>query len=139
MGETDQERLQHANTKLYPSRLPAGKLRLVRIHQGTADATVVCSFAEYDFRINGGEFHAVDYKALSYVCGTDLAPEPITCNGEDMYVTQNLLVALKELHRRKEAALLWIDAVSINQADDIEKTEQVKMMGQIFANAVTVI
>ena len=35
--------------------------------------------------------------------------------------------------------LLWVDAVCINQQDDMEKSEQVKMMRDIFSSAQKVL
>jgi hypothetical protein len=35
--------------------------------------------------------------------------------------------------------LVWIDALCINQSDDEEKTEQVRRMGEVYAQAKQVI
>ncbi|GAB1206096.1 hypothetical protein APSETT445_004777 [Aspergillus pseudonomiae] len=43
------------------------------------------------------------------------------------------------LRSGSEAVCLWVDAVCINQSDDEEKTEQVKMMGKIYAQSQEVV
>jgi len=35
--------------------------------------------------------------------------------------------------------VLWIEAICINQADDIEKSHQVSLMGEIYRNADNVV
>lgn len=90
----------------------------------------------------------------------DLAVEKIhqvRCNDQIVFVTQNLLNALKFLRRINmgdvqvpEAQLaahfgdttigkIWIDAICINQDDPLEVNSQVSIMHQIFGNAQCVI
>lgn len=53
-----------------------------------------------------------------------------------MLVTENVFRALKRLRNGKgRQRLLWIDAVCINQNDQVEKSIQVSMMEDIFARA----
>jgi len=46
---------------------------------------------------------------------------------------------LLRLRLRDEPRLLWIDAVCINQTDNVEKTKQVMLMRKIYENAVSVL
>ncbi|KAK7711132.1 hypothetical protein SLS57_008222 [Botryosphaeria dothidea] len=46
---------------------------------------------------------------------------------------------LRQLRRKDEGVLLWVDALCINQSDDQEKAEQVGKMGQIFQRAASVV
>lgn len=62
----------------------------------------------------------------------------IICNGRVLRVTNNLYHALRELPRQKRK-LWWIDAICINQMDDIEKGAQVNMMGRIYSQAEEVV
>jgi hypothetical protein len=46
---------------------------------------------------------------------------------------------LLRLRLRDEPRLLWIDAVCINQTDNVEKTKQATLMRKIYENAVRVL
>ena len=102
------------------------------------------------------------YDCLSYTWGDPLyhdllAPEhrrtvtsfrtiPIYCDGQVVLVTENLRDALLELGRDRRSSRkvhqqdrIWIDAVCINQEDDVEKYHQVKIMDKIYSKSQTVI
>lgn len=53
----------------------------------------------------------------------------------DVRVTRNLLDALRALRRKGGARTLWMDALSINQLDPVEKTSQMSKMGEIYSLA----
>ncbi|KAB8267889.1 heterokaryon incompatibility protein-domain-containing protein [Aspergillus minisclerotigenes] len=80
-----------------------------------------------------------DGRALSYVWGRSKHSQPIYLNGSPVYITRHLRRALRQLRSDSEAVCLWVDAVCINQSDDEEKTEQVKMMGKIYAQSQEVV
>lgn len=80
-----------------------------------------------------------EYKALSYVWGRSKHSQPIYLNGSPVFITRHLRRALRQLRSDSEAVCLWVDAVCINQSDDEEKTEQVKMMGKIYAQSQEVV
>lgn len=62
------------------------------------------------------------------------------CNKATLGVFQNLYNALAQLQELGWVSMpIWIDAISINQYDDMEKSAQVRMMGDIFRNASRVI
>jgi len=56
-----------------------------------------------------------------------------------MKVTSNLLAALFHLRDDFVERILWIDALCINQKDDVEKGQQVQSMVKIYAQASRVI
>ncbi|KAK1982999.1 hypothetical protein LZ30DRAFT_687980 [Colletotrichum cereale] len=62
----------------------------------------------------------------STVNGTATPPTPITCNGQDILVPHNLGKALSRIRHRLRFAdkKFWIDAISINQTDDEERSSQ---------------
>ncbi|KAK2004238.1 hypothetical protein LX36DRAFT_696244 [Colletotrichum falcatum] len=68
-------------------------------------------------------------------------PTTITCNGRDILVPHNLEKALLRIRRGPEVAgkKFWIDAVSINQTDDEERSSQVKLMAAIYSSADSVL
>ncbi|OAP60808.1 hypothetical protein AYL99_05810 [Fonsecaea erecta] len=77
------------------------------------------------------------YDALSYCWGDDQRTRQIRCNGVDIEVPDSLYVAFRELRRQGKPSnlVIWADALCINQGDEEEKTEQVKMMDQIYQKA----
>ncbi|KAK8102994.1 hypothetical protein PG984_016140 [Apiospora sp. TS-2023a] len=84
------------------------------------------------------------YEALSYVWGTENDPLQVLVdcsNGErrSLSVTQNLHVALRNLRRPDSPRIMWIDAICINQNDDVEKGPQVGMMDKIYKRATRVV
>ncbi|KAF8849613.1 hypothetical protein BDZ45DRAFT_772311 [Acephala macrosclerotiorum] len=76
--------------------------------------------------------HEIDkapaYRALSYVWGSQAITKTIVLGATEIFVTINLYAALSEIRRYfAKASLpagngyLWVDAISINQRDDMEK------------------
>ena len=79
------------------------------------------------------------YTALSYVWGSDEAVRPITLNGHTRLITDNSYSALRHMQYADVAPAIWIDAICIDQAYDVEKTEQIKLMRSIYVGATCVI
>ncbi|KAF4546265.1 Heterokaryon incompatibility protein [Lasiodiplodia theobromae] len=107
--------------------------------QGPADEPVIRCTLE-NARLGRG----LRYTALSYVWGDPNITKPISVNGRPFPATVNLQTALRQLalelrdqYSTKEMCL-WVDAICINQSDQAEKTQQVSLMGQIFARASSV-
>ncbi|KAI1387504.1 heterokaryon incompatibility protein-domain-containing protein [Hypoxylon trugodes] len=67
-------------------------IRLLSIVPGFASETINCSLTVVDDRDQ-----APEYDAISYVWGSNLSDEPITCNGQRMVVTENLIEAMRYL------------------------------------------
>lgn len=75
------------------------------------------------------------YEALSYTWGaaSDSLPITLGSDGAQIKVTRNCHGALRNLRSQTSFRLLWIDAICMNQQDNMEKTHQVRMMGQVYA------
>jgi len=79
---------------------------------------------------------AVSYTALSYVWGTDDASKTISCNGSSyLTIRPNLYNALCRIRDFREARILWVDAICIDQSNVSERNHQVAQMTQIYSNA----
>lgn len=79
--------------------------------------------------------YTVQYDALSYAWGAPHFTEVLHCANETVLpITETLYQALKRL-RDARVFYLWVDAISINQADLVERSAQVKIMGNIFEEA----
>ncbi|KAK4555648.1 hypothetical protein LTR86_007401 [Recurvomyces mirabilis] len=75
------------------------------------------------------------YEALSYSWGAEPATCPIRLHDKTAYIRPNLLGALRVLRHKYQEVRVWVDALCINQANDIEKDHQVSRMGRIYSKA----
>ena len=76
------------------------------------------------------------YDALSYTWGSHfLLRRIIEANNRKILVTDSLFRALRELRHDTEIRTIWIDALCINQHNNIEKGRQIAIMRNIFQNA----
>lgn len=117
----------HQDTFTYGPALSELEIRLLSIDPGTSK--ICCNLTT----------HRLDtkpvYDALSYAWGDDRQGHAITCNGQRLYVIKSLFRALCQLRRKGQTTRLWVDALCINQADNAEKSVQVRMMGDIYRGA----
>ncbi|KAH6694774.1 heterokaryon incompatibility protein-domain-containing protein [Leptodontidium sp. 2 PMI_412] len=79
-----------------------------------------------------------DYTALSYCWGTLVDAVSITVDGAPVSVTANLAAALRSL-RANGHSHIWVDALCINQNDQIERGQQILRMKAIYRHAATTI
>lgn len=75
---------------------------------------------------------------LSYVWGDPGDTDRITVDGCDFQATRNLIGGLRRLRSSRDARILWVDAICIDQANNQEKTQQVGMMAKIYMSASSV-
>lgn len=62
-----------------------------------------------------------NYIALSYTWGNLPAPQECQCNGSPFYVSLTLFAALRNIFDDNDVTWLWVDAICINQEDELEK------------------
>ncbi|TVY33496.1 Heterokaryon incompatibility protein 6,OR allele [Lachnellula subtilissima] len=101
----------------------------------------------------------IQYTALSYYWGTDAASNKIYLYNDDtaqatitsnikargaldllksisfLYIQNNLNAALRQLRSEEDEIYVWTDAVCIHQKDVEEKTIQVSLMHEVYAQA----
>jgi hypothetical protein len=81
------------------------------------------------------------YIALSYAWEDNARVKPILLNGRLSHITASLDAALRQIRRIQTTKgsfpshLFWVDAVCINQEDEIEKSWQEQQMNRIFKEA----
>ncbi|KAK0638563.1 heterokaryon incompatibility protein-domain-containing protein, partial [Cercophora newfieldiana] len=116
------------------TRLEHEHIRMVTLHPGAPTDPLRIS-------INTRYLHFCPaYTAVSYVWGSSERPHLIdaadTATGA-IRVTENLRNLLLNIRPgpEEERIYVWADSICINQEDQKEKTEQVKLMGRIFARA----
>ncbi|MCJ1250141.1 hypothetical protein MMC30_007367 [Trapelia coarctata] len=94
-------------------------IRLVTIFPAAdEDEKIMCELELSDLDLNP------QYEALSYAWGDPSGEEVIFINGPDFRVMSNLFAALRRLRSPHDKRVLWIDALCINQHDDLEKSHQ---------------
>ena len=109
------------------------EIRLCRIMPSDSESLLRCALSIFRLSI------APPFQCLSYVWGNATTPAYVLVNGEQVAVTQNLVVALKRMRQCGCESEIWIDAICINQADMQEKTHQVELMGRVFSHAEEVL
>ncbi|KAE8354715.1 heterokaryon incompatibility protein-domain-containing protein [Aspergillus coremiiformis] len=115
-------------------KLRSNEIRVIKLLPGNwsdpirCESHIVC-LSDYHFK----------YKALSYAWGLAKFSQPIDLNGSPIRISPHLERPLRQLRNDRDSIWLWVDAVCINQSDDEEKTKQVKLMRQIFAQSQEVV
>lgn len=113
-------------------------IRLATIQPGVRDDDVLIDLHIETFTENTPP----RYEALSYVWGPTEPPESVVVKSPGkatLRVTTNLRTALQHLRYPDQGRVMWVDALCINQSDDVEKGAEVAVMGEIFACAAHVV
>jgi hypothetical protein len=156
--ELKESELEESEYTYAPIR--SDQLRLLRLEKGKPDDPIHCSLKP----VNSSKLYEKDieaYQALSYAWGTDKANYKIFLQDEELqqegrspntfyqlmktqskprsyYIRSNLYQALKMLRLPSESLWFWIDALCINQKDDVEKSHQLENMLNIYSYAFNV-
>ncbi|KAF5720982.1 het-6-heterokaryon incompatibility [Fusarium mundagurra] len=83
--------------------------------------------------------------ALSYVWGARENPATILLNDQPFSITRNLYNALYQYRRHafdgydSDKVMLWVDAICINQNDQVERSIQVPRMSEIYGQCERVL
>ena len=117
---------------LYSDRLDAERnaIRTVTLVAGSLPSRIRCL-------LKVTSLNAASYKTISYAWGDHSGKSYILVEDRELQVPRNLEVALTYLRKPTEDLELWVDAICINQDDEIEKAHQVKMMGEIFRHSTS--
>lgn len=115
------------NTSLIYQPLPHSNIRVVFLAPGKWDDRIHCILETVSLDDDP------TYETLSYVWGDASIKKSIFLQNYNFQVTASLESALRHLRCEREGRTIWIDALCINQTNDVEKTEQVKLMQYIYA------
>ncbi|PVH75645.1 HET-domain-containing protein, partial [Cadophora sp. DSE1049] len=110
-----------------------GNIRLLLIHPRSYSEPIRCSLVEVSIE------QPPRFEATSYTWGSEEKPGVAIVDGKLLRITQNAYDLLQDLSSLCFPRLIWIDSISINQDDDIEKSEQIQLMTQIYQKASRVI
>ncbi|KAI0386940.1 HET-domain-containing protein [Hypomontagnella monticulosa] len=119
-------------TSIYtPLSKEKAQIRILLLLPGSFNDPIRCDLSV--------ESTQVTFEALSYVWGDMSDTLPIEIQGQRKKVTKNLEAALRHMRSESETRRLWVDAVCINQDDNIERKHQVGLMDKIYGEAERVI
>ncbi|KAG9497278.1 hypothetical protein J7337_012073 [Fusarium musae] len=109
------------------------EIRLLILEPGAREDPLECELvnAELSWRTR--------FEALSYAWGDDITEHELKCSGHIIGVMANLHDALLDLRLPTQRRVLWVDALCINQADNDEKSKQIRLMHEIYSQAYEVL
>ncbi|KAJ2988036.1 hypothetical protein NUW58_g4187 [Xylaria curta] len=113
--------------------LSGSDFRLVRL-QKDSGIMIECELIHTTLDDN-----VIPYEAVSYTWGTLDRTRNIFIDGDMLHVTSNLSRLLRDLRSCDIDRYLWIDAICINQDDDLERGHQVQRMKHIYRGAERVL
>ncbi|KAF2688105.1 HET-domain-containing protein [Lentithecium fluviatile CBS 122367] len=130
-----------------PLDLSKDEIRLLTLHPGRDGDKISCTLSHHNLTDN------IEYEALSYTWGDNANLRTIILDGLRFQVTANLETALRHLRypplsslqphgkgrlrtgNQRKDRVLWIDALCINQSDNVETSQQVAIMAEIYSHA----
>lgn len=127
------------NDRFVYTPLKKNQVRLLELHRGPRDSDLSAHLIHADLH------NLPPYKAISYAWGGGKARSiKIQLNGRQFKTTTKTFEALWTVRIRAnfnldEHSPVWIDAICINQKDQVERGQQVAIMGSIYAKADQVI
>ncbi|OCK74060.1 HET-domain-containing protein [Lepidopterella palustris CBS 459.81] len=117
----------------YPRLSHDEKTRLIILEPGEPEDDLQCHIKHVH------SLQDQEYEALSYAWSEESKEHSIVCSGRKLRLTANLDAALRQLRFVDGVRVLWVDAICINQNDEAEKSRQVRIMQEIYANAKQVV
>ena len=121
----------------YPS-LGKGQIRLVTLLEPPSRPhQISCEITVKDLS------NLPSYNAISYTWGSEDRDHYISWSTRKLWVTKSCFRACQQMVRFERPRLdsdvvIWIDQLSIDQANDFERSKQIELMGEIYWNAHTV-
>ncbi|CAN9179786.1 unnamed protein product [Alternaria alternata] len=127
-----QTRRSTTTTHTFHEQLPLPSdeksIRVLSIRPGVKGTTIEASL----FKIDLNDPDRAPYTTLSYTWGDAAIVNYVLVNGEKMGVGTNLFQALQDIRSPDESIVIWVDAICIDQTDNIEKSHQVSHMGLVY-------
>ncbi len=129
-----QERAERRSNWYTQLKTEDHEIRLVEILPGKEFDQIKCRFRHISLKSDCDPFDA-----LSYTWGSPRKRHEILLQDKPFLVRQNLAIALQKLRQTNVSRFMWIDAISINQGDVTERSEQVAIMRHIYQSAKNVV
>jgi hypothetical protein len=107
-------------------------IRYLTLHPGSGNDPLQCT-------LHTAPMAETAFEAVSYVWGSDVRDQQITCNGRTLALTTNLFRVLRRVRQPDEPRQIWADFICIDQENLEEKGHQVAIMGHIYRHASRVL
>lgn len=115
-------------------------IRVVKLLPGQFNDEIRCASKGHQLRSRFEPKTSLQYGALSYTWSTWESHRTIVSNQIlDFPVTKNLWAALRRLRRTGRSRTLWIDQICIDEGSVIERSQQVRLLRDIYRQANKVI
>ena len=75
------------------------------------------------------------YETVSYVWGSPKQRAPLTLDETCIAAPASSVAALRRLRKPESPRTLWIDAICIDQTNNVERAQQVAIMSEIYSNS----
>lgn len=116
--------------------LRPGEIRILLLYPSRSHISPTqCAFEITDLEGNTSEYEAVSYCWGPPVNGWQIYDEKVQLSGIEETIKGNLADALRRFRHPDRERRLWVDALCINQADNVERTQQVAMMAKVYSKA----
>lgn len=110
------------------------QFRLIRLHDTGSDC-IQCELAIFSLLDND----LPNWKALSYRWGDDPPEFVVHLDGYPVPIRKNLHSIITQMVTEQQKTWIFIDAICIDQDDELEKPSQVSYMGEIYRRAIEVL
>jgi len=124
----------HSMDRYKYSPVAPGEIRLLSLSL-TADDELCASIRHVPFDTED----PVVYSALSYVWGLSGFTVSMKCDGAILHITPTLDEALRQIIKLGDAESLWVDQICIDQQNEQDRSQQVRIMNNIYKCARKVI
>ncbi|PMD39548.1 hypothetical protein L207DRAFT_460231 [Hyaloscypha variabilis F] len=114
---------------LYEPLPSQSSIRLITLHPGDVQDPIRCTLEVFDLP------SAPAYEAISYIWGDPRPRRRIRCNGRRFLVADNLGDAIRNVRRKDEDRVIWVDALCVNQSNLGERSHQVLLMRDIYTQS----
>ncbi|GAP87509.1 putative heterokaryon incompatibility protein [Rosellinia necatrix] len=104
----------------------SSEIRLLELLPGSSKEKMQCRLSTFPLS------SLPAYQPLSYCWGSQTSLTEILVNGKSFFITRNLAAAFRRLRRPDVSSILWVDSICINQADNLEKSTQIPLIGEIY-------
>lgn len=124
---------------IYENTLDADSIRLICLHAGEFEEPIHLTLEEYR------HVDCPDYETVSYTWqdesgdATRCMPVYVGPCWDVFHQTRNCWSLLRYLRPTRESRMVWIDAICINQANNLERGHQVARMGEIYRRCMRVV
>nr|POF07819.1 heterokaryon incompatibility protein 6, or allele [Quercus suber] len=115
------------------TRLDVGEIRLLEVFPGVDNEPLRANLRVRSLAT------APPYHAISYCWGSPNRTKQLILNQRSIDITESLFAALRSFRPRAGVAVLWADAICINQDDEHEIMGQLNLAASIYREAEMVL